>query len=286
LITCLATSRLLKAASSMQVVLLNMVRFLYGKEDAAEIARMLHDKEILLPSDATLSRARLRLDVVMMLERRRSIEHAPDFFSYLSGDASPQGGREYLCVLEDIVSREEASRVFQPGYVVSLETRALPPTVLGSGRCGLDRKFGSLVHALQLDVSSKPECLSKYSQSVLAWLSDFGTEASMPEVPPVPIKVLQRDFVRQTEGLLRYQKFLADVPHSADHLSIGDANNESNKDESEDAAESAEAPCFSLASTLLIPGMKHVCDNIQSEVSKAMTWNSEFQAGVSRGKSK
>ena len=74
--------------------------------------RLSHPEEdtgLRVPSAATLSRARIRLDVLMMQWRAQRFKLEPAFFIYLSSDSSPQGGRDFLMSIEDCISRHHAS---------------------------------------------------------------------------------------------------------------------------------------------------------------------------------
>lgn len=62
-----------------------------------------------VPSAATLSRARLRLDVLMMQWRHVRFKLEPQWFIYLSSDSSPQGGRDFLMTVEDSIARHHAA---------------------------------------------------------------------------------------------------------------------------------------------------------------------------------
>ena len=64
-----------------------------------------------IPSKATLSRARIRLDVLMMRWRADRFKLEPAYFIFLSSDSSPQGGRDFLMTVEDSISRHHASLV-------------------------------------------------------------------------------------------------------------------------------------------------------------------------------
>jgi hypothetical protein len=158
LIESILLSHLLRCAGSLKKVLKRSLFYVLGQE-ATEIARMIDDETIPVPSEAALSRARVKLDMLMMLEHREEFARQGRVFATLSADASPQGNKEWFMILMDTIPRENARAVglsdlrLLPARASALEERTLPPTLLGSGKAGLANKFCNLVHALQLEAS-------------------------------------------------------------------------------------------------------------------------------------
>ena len=159
LIEALLASRLVKNAKDLPEIFVRSVQYVFGSDIAQHLQKQLADKNIRVPSESTLSRARLRLDVLSMLTRRDSFQASKtSFFVTLSTDSSPQGGLDYLMTLEDRVSRAAAGELILAGgdgdevlRWASMEgggvtTTQLPLALVGSGNSALPAKYEGLFH--------------------------------------------------------------------------------------------------------------------------------------------
>lgn len=116
------------------------------------LSRPEEDTGLRVPSAPTLSRARLRLDVLMMQWRAQRFKLEPEYFIYLSSDSSPQGGRDFLMSIEDSISRHHASLVVD-GNPQALARLSLDPWVCKVGNFPLNLRtlFGSYYMSLISD---------------------------------------------------------------------------------------------------------------------------------------
>ena len=104
---------------------------IFGQNAAEAFVRSIIDnaRAARLPSIATISRARGRLDVSHMLETRKMMwrilhlqnDDVPGMFLYIIPDKSPQGGREYEMVVVDYVKNRLLPYV--PVAIATLEQR-------------------------------------------------------------------------------------------------------------------------------------------------------------------
>lgn len=156
-----------------------------------QIFEQIKSKQLAVPHKTQLSRARLKLDILIMLERQKCWANldCEGYFVYLSGDASPQGSLEYFVVLEDRVSRQEAGMIVEATESelrewcsrAPLQTATLPCTILGTGNATMAGKFDSLTHAAALDCMHNGDVgwLAAYSKSVVGFCSDWGAEGHL-----------------------------------------------------------------------------------------------------------
>ena len=190
LLQSLLLTKMLRDQKSLPKVLVRSVALLLGHEAATALQKSLESKTLQVPSAPTLSRARLKADVLMMLAYQRLRKERGASFVFISADASPQGGRDCMMVLEDSVSREKAGLVIDAdedelsawGEAGHLQTHVLPLTRIGSGKASLANKFAAFMHAAKLDVGSSPDCLAGYSRDIVAYCSDYGTESGFTQV--------------------------------------------------------------------------------------------------------
>lgn len=78
---------------------------LMGADAAKLYGQLLANSSLHLPSEAVLSRSRLKVDVVISLVQRERLHDPGRYFFYLSADSSPQAGLDYLMTLQDAVLR-------------------------------------------------------------------------------------------------------------------------------------------------------------------------------------
>ena len=104
-----------------------------------------------VPSNSTLKRARVQLDVAAMLARRKWYADEGPTYRYLSYDASPQRGVEVFVTVERVVTRAAVRRVANGQWPATMESRLLPLAMLGSARMGVADKTHAHVHQVWLE---------------------------------------------------------------------------------------------------------------------------------------
>ena len=167
LLEALMTSRLVKNSKDLPEVLIRSAHFLFGSEISAAVQKQISEHSIKVPSESTLCRARLKLDVLAMLARQEELSRARgEFFTMVSTDSSPQGGLDYLMSLEDRVSRESAAQLMVAGAGqqalerwardYGLETSQLPLAIVASGNSNLAGKYEALFHQVSWSDGKHP----------------------------------------------------------------------------------------------------------------------------------
>ena len=237
----------------------------------------------------------MKLDMLLMHLRQSEFGNSGvPCFIYLSSDASPQGSLEFYITLEDKVSRssaallveataDERSRWVKAGH---LRTTCLPVAILGSGKSNAPAKFEALTHSVILDSMSggEPRNVSAYGNSVVSFCSDFGTEAQISNMPSVSIqKILQKN-ITESSGLLTSRKQVCTQRfgeiQQADDSIIEDCCILEPQDMIVQELPEAGQECdsfFGLQSSLMIPGVKHMMDNVQKDILGALQHFSVFQ---------
>ena len=281
----------------------------------------IEQKRFAAPHPTQLSRARLKLDMLLMKLRQQ--EWARCFrkgrcgedsgqFVLLSADASPQAGTELLMIVEDRVPRNRAAEVVgaspeqlsQWGLQSHIITSTLPLGVLGSGACGTSAKFEVLAHCARLDCCHNEDLAhaAHYAASVISFTADYGVEAHLVDVPNVPLRAMYMSNIAASRGLLADTH--ADSTAAANYLVFQDESETAKPDDDDDVAFVTHAPspscgahsdaattaarlsddpdpdtdpCFGLQAALMVPGVKHTIDNIESEVLSSLAWGSHFE---------
>jgi hypothetical protein len=92
---------------------------------------------------------------------------------------------------KDRVSREQAGELMQCGTDLDkiedwcasspIQVSQLPLGIVGSGNSDLPAKWEGVCHSVKLDIAWDHQSMQRYSQSCVSFLSDFGTEAQIPE---------------------------------------------------------------------------------------------------------
>ena len=143
LLEALLLTRLLKNACQLPAMLVRAVAFILGHSEAHRLKEAIDQRQISLPSKSTLSKTRIRLDLVYMWARQQlwaeSNLDQGTMFVGLSSDSSPQGGSDYLMTLEDAWQRKicSSSQAYWQhssstglGGVVERLSRWTPPKVM------------------------------------------------------------------------------------------------------------------------------------------------------------
>ena len=168
----------LQNASDLPVVVNSVACFLApitGDLDPAKLQRAL----LSVPGKDKMRMGMLKLDMLHMHWRRACMQDAVKknlrVARFLSMDASPQGGYEYLAMTEEIMQREQPVRVPEsPWDGFDHLVRTLPIMTLARGETRTFVKAQRLKH------------LDTYRSQVKGWVSDQGTEKGVPDLPLCP----------------------------------------------------------------------------------------------------
>ena len=230
LVEALLLARLLSSESSLPEVLIRSATLLAGAEYGMEVQQSIKQGSTRVPHKTQLSRARIKLDMLLMLIRQDMLASSGEFL-FLSADASPIGGKEYFLVIEDKVRRKDAASLVGAdlgalqafSFNKSLETSSLPVTILGSGAASAASKAECLAHVCLLDTAQNgdPLLTKRYACSIVCLCTDFGAEGHLTAMPAVDLRDLQRVSVRESNGLLTDDGVGASQP--SDFLSLDQA---------------------------------------------------------------
>ena len=173
----------LQNSSDLPVVVNSVTRFLgpfIGDPDPTKLAAAMAS----IPGRYKLRSGMLKLDMLHMLYRRsvmqQGLAQQKRIARYLSMDASPQGGYDYLCMTEEVMERTQP--IFIPDCPFSGFTytqRTMPIMTLARGETRTFVKAQRLKHAICLESSLKH--LDLYRSQVKGWVSDQGTEKAVPQ---------------------------------------------------------------------------------------------------------
>ena len=176
----------LQSAADMGMVLQCAVQFLQpivGEMDEGLLQRALGS----IPSSVAIRAWMIKLDLLSMHFRRKLMgsEVAGGqvrVARFLSMDASPQAGYEYLATTEETMRRclpVQASACPWDGF--TREFRTMVITTLGRGETRTFLKACRLRHAIVLE--NGPDYGDTYRAQVKGWVSDQGTEKGVPQMP-------------------------------------------------------------------------------------------------------
>ena len=263
-----------------------------------------------LPSGATISRARLYLDAAYMLymreEHERLLQGGACFYALM--DSSPQGFQNWLMSETFLVKGQQLLQVLQVFFDLALSSQRLsegadplnvealedilertdfmkrcmqhhtfPPTALGVRQTTLSHKVHAFLHSLRLEHSTWSQ-LQAFLDNTFAYTSDMGTEAS---------------FNLTTVDVPSYFPYWPD-PGSNSHLSL-DFQDADQAEEPVDAIDAAlellddgggpeaaaqvvECRSLDLSKSLFVPGMFHVIDNATKDVlKKSSLWSQSLK---------
>ena len=164
----LLLTRMLANDGHLPDVLVRAVHYALGPGAAASLQADIAGRRLHVPSPSTLSRGRLKFDVLSMLVRQAEFKSEGPYFIFLSSDSSPQGGLDFMMSLEDKVSRCAAARLVDCGDNMEMleewcrsspiTTTQLPLSIIGSGNAGLPSKSEALAHS---DACLCPTCASR-----------------------------------------------------------------------------------------------------------------------------
>ncbi|CAJ1366636.1 unnamed protein product, partial [Effrenium voratum] len=231
-------------------------------------------------------------DAILMAMRQRQWQEDPPVFVMISTDSSPQGGLDYIMSIEDRVTRAAAAdlvaaaddegRLDEWHAEDRVFTSQLPLAISGSGNSGLSGKYEALFHSVKLDIGNKPSDLQRYSMgSCVSFTSDYGTESLFTEVPPLCVEDLLATARLHSGNVLATPPTPARPSAGSVRLCLPD-------DDDDDGAPGLPGPgpgrCepWTLAGSLMLPGLKHVFDNVSGDVLGRMRgfrdWQEKLQS--------
>lgn len=172
LIRALRASQNLRSGRALEETAGHMAKFLDPRGAGPSIEELKADG-FEFPSDSTLIRARVRLDVVSMLLARIRCR-TEDCFRYISYDASPINFIEEFGAIMDSVPRAALESENIDSSMCS--RRRLPLMTLGHGRAGLAEKTLAMVHKHFLESGPHADDIHRVCGQVRASLSEMGVE--------------------------------------------------------------------------------------------------------------
>ncbi|CAE7256194.1 unnamed protein product [Symbiodinium natans] len=182
--------------------------------------------------------------------------------------------------LEDRVSRAAAGNLVLAGgdglkWAADnvIETTQLPLALVGSGNADLSAKFEAVFHQVKLDIGTDPAALQRYSmESCISFCSDYGTESQFTEVEGCDGDDLESQFARPPAagGVIDLESDSEQVPG----VPVPEA--------AERALQDTSAGPFRwhMGGSLMVPGLKHICSNIQGDVLARLEHFKSFQEQV------
>lgn len=230
LLHCFLMCDLLKSDSSLEEAVRHACKIALPRSVQAMVLEMLDSNQRPMPSPATISRLRLKIDVAWMLLVRKQI-HAllqHGVVLHCMVDSSPQGRHDYellhvtlldkqdlrqmhadICALQNLKRFSMAERVDEARreWIIMERIRKCfreltpPPALLGMGkaRSGLALKFHAAMHSLYLMAGPGP-CLEAFAGSIWSWVTDHGTESGFSHIGPVGLGTLF-PYILDSEGL-------------------------------------------------------------------------------------
>ncbi|CAJ1378576.1 unnamed protein product [Effrenium voratum] len=251
-------ARLLHNAERLPEVLRRAASFIYGPEVAAQVERDLANQERQQLAEVlnVKSFSVVASDAILMAMRQRQWQEDPPVFVMISTDSSPQGGLDYIMSIEDRVTRAAAAdlvaaaddegRLDEWHAEDRVFTSQLPLAISGSGNSGLSGKYEALFHSVKLDIGNKPSDLQRYSMgSCVSFTSDYGTESLFTEVPPLCVE----RGLQPAAFAFACRMMMMMVRQACLDLGLGDVS-----------------LSRSDTSSLMLPGLKHVFDNVSGDV--------------------
>ena len=281
LLHCFLLCDLLRADSSLGEAVRYACQIALPKHVQDVVLLMLDDGNRPVPSAATVSRLRLKVDVAWMLLARKKMEDLlrDGLVVHCMVDSSPQGGHDYellhvtflakhdlnhfhveVCALEALKKLSIAERVDK----IDNERRIMdhmrrylqmctpPPVLLGMGkhRSGLQMKFHAAMHAAYL-IAGPGKNLEKFISSVWTWVSDLGTEAGFSHIGKMNLRELF-PYIMESE----------DQANPSLHEEVDLAG--------ENVAPLHREPFVSCEGSVSIPGVLHILHNCFLSLGGAM----------------
>ena len=291
------------------------------------LQRVVSERRLSIPSAPSVSRHRLTLHLAFLLHVRQVNEQMLDCTTgpparYHTADASPQGGREWFLSGALLIPAASLAKAFAVATTLCLEPcspaaveaatflesaisrRACCPVALGSARASVCHKMHAQLHALRLEHASWDSVAAAVRSSV-SWLTDFGTESGLCEVPPFHVSDLfpwHFHFSSVTSNI-DDQINAPDAPIAVDPVpcefafeaceggeaddamefdwrSDADTGSPSPAPDTEVAPASDEQPVIDWSASLQVVGLLHILHNVTQELGTVMDYAPQFIDGL------
>jgi len=140
-------------------------------------------EDVRMPSQPSLCKGRIKLDIASMLARRSFCALRGRSFRCLGFDASPQrGGVEVFATLERAVLKSDIANLSDPSTAMwprSVETRRCPLAALGQGRAALSDKAHAHANQVWLEYGGSIAAYMESNLDVRGVISDMGVECGI-----------------------------------------------------------------------------------------------------------
>ena len=244
-----------------------------------------------LPSDSTLRRARVLVDAALC-SHMATVFHqliADKGVLYLWCDSSPQGKRDWFLSLlvyasgsDLLAASTAATQLYQSveefssarlqgdfdrmdaiaqqrheaGIILdtTLRKHHQIPIALGSGRSGALQKFRAIVRKVLAESADSHHCKALLA-SIHTITTDFGAEATLTELQVTPEAAVE-SWLGKASG----ESFAIDVEEFEGEELIGDV--------------------YAFPHATLVPGILHICDNIDGDLAKHLDSFEEWLQGL------
>jgi len=134
----------------------------------------------------TIRRWRIKLDICTMLWQRHLLATSRpsqgDTLRFLNWDSSPQGGYNYLIIVEDVFMRPLGRVGDNPVENLTWVRRTMPITVIGQGKASVAGKLSKAVHSAKLESG---QYFNEWRREVRGVVSDAGVEVHLSRSPLV-----------------------------------------------------------------------------------------------------
>ena len=217
----------IRSANALRVTLAKTIDYLFASPVANALKSDLEGPTQHVPSQATISRYRLYVDVAFMLVKQQQHQaalatgHAAAYTRYMKVDASPLRGVDWLntevvCLSQEVLLEASRSQkqlilarsldtedadddVMQPGpnlarhsmsLLSAFTVHTLPPAGVAGGAAGLVNKAEAFLHQISLEAGHSPDSLQAYLATVAGLCTDLGTEHLLANVPSVHLAAI------------------------------------------------------------------------------------------------
>lgn len=185
-VACSQLSHLLKNKGDVKEVLALAATALLPAAAGSELSQQILGGGISIPSERTMRRDAVKMDLVAMLFARQKLAHASPHQRravYIMPDASPQGKHEYFLIWSEVVTRDmrDIGKNTDPLQGFVWQEEIMPVTVLGKQHTSTQHKYKKLLHSATLVAGL--EGLDSWRMAVKGYTSDQGTERCIRQCP-------------------------------------------------------------------------------------------------------
>lgn len=155
------------------------------------------------------------------------------------------------------------------------------PAVLGLGHSKLRNKLSALLHTLKLEVTSNPQLLKRYLDSVVGICTDQGVEAGIFCAPNVDLAHFLKQEASALDGTISLalqgdDKKMLHPLHVPPEIAKLDGKSQQDPSHAQQAQAASSLTGRLFGNALFIPGMKHCLDNVLSDIWSAMSGRDTF----------